>query len=355
MGRVGIYGDRAANILLQKADLLLCLGTRLAIPQIGYDLKDFARNASKWIVDVDETECKKFKNTDYKVLNQDVLQLLNDLNLNLENKFFKVSSDWLNEIENIWLELPRYNQIGPEPTSNSNFLHSAEIIKILNSKLKDDAIIVTDVGAGLLTGHYMYEARGKQRFFTSQGLGEMGFGLPGAIGAHFADPTKQIVCLNTDGAIMFNLQEMQLISEHKIPLKLFIFNNEGYAMIKISQKNLFGARISGSSKNSGISFPSFEKLAKLFNFHFYQVSASNFNEGLFDKMLNSNEAVLFEILMDPEQKYLPRLSTSKLDDGTFVSPPLEDLDPLISAELLERLLGQKLHPNSLKARENNVK
>ena len=351
MGRIGIYGDRAANIALQKADLLLCLGTRLAIPQIGYDLNDFARNATKWIVEIDETECIKFDNLKYQVLKTDVLYFLQDLDMLINIANINISKDWLKDLENIWGELPRYDQTGQNALKNKEYLHSADVIQVLNTKLKSDAIIVTDVGAGLLTGHYMYEAKGTQRFFTSQGLGEMGFGLPGAIGAHFAAPKKQIVCLNTDGGIMFNLQEMQLIPEHQIPLKLFIFNNNGYTMIKTSQQNLFGARFSGSSKETGISFPSFEKLADLFNFQYYRATNSNFNNDLFNEMLDSAKPVLFEIIMDPEQKYLPRLSTSKLSDGTLVSPPLEDLDPLISAELLQKLLGQKLHPNSLKSRE----
>ncbi len=351
MGRIGIYGDRAANIALQKADLLLCLGTRLAIPQIGYDLNDFARNATKWIVEIDETECIKFDNLKYQVLKTDVLYFLQDLDVLINKVNINISKDWRKDLEDIWGELPRYDQTGQNTLKNKEYLHSADVIQVLNTKLKNDAIIVTDVGAGLLTGHYMYEAKGTQRFFTSQGLGEMGFGLAGAIGAHFAAPKKQIVCLNTDGGIMFNLQEMQLIPEHKIPLKLFIFNNEGYAMIKISQQNLFGARFSGSSEETGISFPSFEKLADLFSFQYFRATNSNFNNNLFDEMLNSEKPVLFEIIMDPEQKYLPRLSTSKLSDGTLISPPIEDLDPLISAELLQKLLGQKLHPNSLKARE----
>jgi acetolactate synthase-1/2/3 large subunit len=351
MGRIGIYGDRAANIALQKADLLLCLGTRLAIPQIGYDSNDFARNATKWIVEIDETECIKFDNLKYQVLKTDVLYFLQDLDILINTANINISKDWLKDLENIWGELPRYDQTGQNALKNKEYLHSADVIQVLNTKLKSDAIIVTDVGAGLLTGHYMYEAKGTQRFFTSQGLGEMGFGLPGAIGAHFAAPKKQIVCLNTDGGIMFNLQEMQLIPEHQIPLKLFIFNNNGYTMIKTSQQNLFGARFSGSSKETGISFPSFEKLADLFNFQYYRATNSNFNNDLFNEMLDSAKPVLFEIIMDPEQKYLPRLSTGKLSDGTLVSPPLEDLDPLISVELLQKLLGQKLHPNSLKSRE----
>ena len=166
MGRIGLYGDRAANIALQKADLLLCLGTRLAIPQIGYSLTDFARNATKWIVDIDETECNKFDNPKYQVLNINALDFLKDFNMLLGITSIKVSNDWLNDLENIWKELPRYDQIGPEASKNKEYLHSTDVIKVLNKKLKNDAIIVTDVGAGLLTGHYMYEAKGTQRFFT---------------------------------------------------------------------------------------------------------------------------------------------------------------------------------------------
>ena len=351
MGRIGIYGDRAANIALQKADLLICLGTRLAIPQVGYDMNDFARNATKWIVEIDESECKKFDYPKYHVLKSDVLPFLQNLDVLLNKADVAKPKEWLLDLENIWNELPRYDQIGQKTIKNNEYLHSADVIQVLNAKLKSDAIIVTDVGAGLLTGHYMYEAKGTQRFFTSQGLGEMGFGLPGAIGAHFASPKKQIVCLNTDGGIMFNLQEMQLIPEHNIPLKLFIFNNNGYSMIKTSQQNLFGGRFSGSSGETGISFPSFEQLAHLFKFEYYRATSSNIGNDLFSEMLGSDNPVLFEIIMDPEQKYLPRLSTSKLSDGTLVSPPLEDLDPMISSELLQKLLGQELHPNSLKARE----
>jgi len=351
MGRIGIYGDRAANIALQKADLLICLGTRLAIPQVGYDMNDFARNATKWIVEIDESECDKFDNPKYHVLKSDVLLFLQNLDVLLNKTDVAISKEWLLDLEDIWNQLPRYDQIGQYTTKNNEYLHSADVIQVLNAKLKSDAIIVTDVGAGLLTGHYMYEAKGTQRFFTSQGLGEMGFGLPGAIGAHFASPKKQIVCLNTDGGIMFNLQEMQLIPQHKIPLKLFIFNNNGYSMIKTSQQNLFGGRFSGSSGETGISFPSFEQLAQLFKFEYYRATSSNISNDLFSEMLESDKPVLFEIIMDPEQKYLPRLSTSKLSDGTLVSPPLEDLDPMISSEILQKLLGQELHPNSIKARE----
>ena len=229
-------------------------------------------------------------------------------------------------------------------------VHSASVIEHLNHNLHDDAIVVTDVGAGLLTGHYLFSPGKDQRFFTSQGLGEMGFGLPGAIGAHFAAPKRQLVCLNTDGAIMFNLQELQVIAEHKIPMKLFIFNNDGYSMIKISQENLFAGRIAGSSVGSGISFPDFEQVARTFTLKYVRIDSNDDFVSKMNPALESDEGVLIEIIMSPSQKYLPRLATSKLADGTLVSPPLEDLDPLLSIENLEKYLGYRPTENSYRAR-----
>jgi acetolactate synthase-1/2/3 large subunit len=178
----------------------------------------------------------------------------------------------------------------------------------------------------------------------------MGFGLPGAIGAYFGCHDKQIISLNTDGGIMFNLQELQLIKEYKIPIKLFIFNNFGYSMIKISQDNLFSARYAGSTLESGISFPNFEDVAKTFGMNYYRANnLQSLNFNLVEK-LKDNESLLVEIIMSPDQKYLPRLATKKLENGTLISPPLEDLDPPISIELLEEMLGYKAHPMSYEAR-----
>jgi len=350
VGRIGIYGDRAANIALQKADLLLCIGNRLAIPQIGYDKPDFGRNATKWIIEIDPTECAKFMDTDWKVLNTSAIDFLQSINREKVTFDISLRKFWLDELKKLWKELPRMSQIGSIQDDESGTIHSASVIDFLNTHLHDDAIVVTDVGAGLLTGHYIFAPRAKQRFFTSQGLGEMGFGLPGAIGASFAAPHQQLVCLNTDGGIMFNLQELQLIKEHKIPIKLFIFNNDGYAMIKISQQNLFAGRISGSGTDSGISFPRFESIAKTFGLEYIEVRSKKDLDSKLMSSLESPYSVLIEVIMSPTQKYLPRLATSKLDDGSLISPPIEDLDPLLPIEDLERFLGYKAHHNSYRAR-----
>lgn len=351
VGRIGIYGDRAANIALQKSDLVLCIGTRLAIPQVGYDKADFGRGATKWVVEIDPSECSKFAEMDWTVLNisaRDFFSRIREVGL-LKNERQKYES-WRKEIEALWRALPRIDQVGPFLEELTNVVHSALVIDHLNQTLHNDAIVVTDVGAGLLTGHYLFAPSESQRLFTSQGLGEMGFGLPGAIGAYFAAPKRQLVCLDTDGGIMFNLQELQVIAEHKIPMKLFIFNNDGYSMIKISQENLFAGRIAGSTVGSGVSFPNFEQVAKTFGLKYIRVDSVEDFQLKMDPALESMEGVLIEIIMSPSQKYLPRLATSKLADGTLVSPPLEDLDPLLSIDDLEKYLGYRPTENSYRAR-----
>ena len=148
---------------------------------------------------------------------------------------------------------------------------------------------------------------------------------------------------------MFNLQELQVVKEHRIPLKLFVFNNLGYAMIRIAQDNLFDGRVAGSTVGSGVSFPDFNRIAKAFDLGYSRIN----NIGELSKAtlaLNSSEPELIEVIMDPEQKYLPRLATNRLSDGSFISPPIEDLDPMIELSKLEEFLGYRAHDNSYKAR-----
>jgi acetolactate synthase-1/2/3 large subunit len=142
MGRVGIYGDRAANIALQKSDFMMCLGTRLAIPQIGYDAKDFGRNATKWIIDIDPTECQKFTDFGWNVLNFDVFDFLFELNEYSEKQNIKINTEaWVKDLNEIWSKLPRMEQIGPKIKDSKVNIHSAEVIQFLNDEINEDAIV----------------------------------------------------------------------------------------------------------------------------------------------------------------------------------------------------------------------
>ena len=348
LGRIGIYGDRASNILLQKSDLILALGTRLAIPQVGYDKVDFGRLASKWVVDIDAGELEKFPADGWHPIHASV----SDFMAKLASESAAVSlhdyTDWRSEISRVWAALPREEQAGPGVPDG--YVHSLDVILAINDFAAADAVICTDVGAPLLNGHYALDAGEQRTIFTSQGLGEMGFGLPGAIGAYFGDTSRQLLCLNTDGAIMFNLQELQVVRHHAIPMKLFIFNNSGYSMIRISQNNLFEGRIEGSDTDKGISFPDFADLAHTFGFRHTALNSIDMVRDALPGLLSSPHAELIEIVMSPDQAYFPRLGTGKKADGSLVSPPIEDLTPLISIELLEEMLGYQPSAASFEVR-----
>jgi acetolactate synthase-1/2/3 large subunit len=204
--------------------------------------------------------------------------------------------------------------------------------------LASDAVVVTDVGAGLLSGHYGLESNGIRTIFTSQGLGEMGFGLPAAIGASLGAPKRQVVCLNTDGGIMFNLQELETLRNKSLPIKLVVFNNDGYSMIRISQENLFEGRLAGSDAGKDISFPSFKSLAETFGLGYARIDSIDALSEV-ESLLGSDQAVLIEVIMAPSQRYLPRLGTRKAADGSLSSPGLEDLDPPLPAAITARVRG----------------
>ena len=330
--------------------MLICIGTRLSIPQVGYNILDFARKAQKWIFEIDESECHKFDGLGWNVCKLDAFSAITMIIEKTKGIKYRNSEIWCNVIAEVKNVFPKIQTAIATQEIGDGYIHSVSAIQVINEMRRPNSTIVTDVGAGLLSGHYALESHEGDRIFTSQGLGEMGFGLPAAIGAFFADKERQLICLNTDGGIMFNLQELQLITEHLIPIKLFIFNNLGYSMIKISQENLFEKRLFGSTVKSGISFPSFKDLAHTFGLKYFAVSNIAQLRQLFPIINDCITAVLIEIVMAPTQKYLPRLGTSKTSSGDLVSPPLEDLDPLIKIETLEKYLGYRAHIDSYRAR-----
>ena len=181
---------------------------------------------------------------------------------------------------------------------------------------------------------------------TSTGLGEMGYGLPGAIGASFASGRGEILCFHSDGGMMMNLQELQTIDHYKLPIKTFVFNNDGYLMIKHTQKNLFGGKYTAVNKETDVSCPNFKKVANAFNMkYFYIKTWQEFNKKI-PLILKQKVPMIIEVMMDPEQFYHPKLGTGKNNKNIIVSPPLEDLSPLLSRDELEKNMIIPLHEKS---------
>jgi acetolactate synthase-1/2/3 large subunit len=344
-GRPGVYGNRASNLILQNADLIISVGTRMSIPMIGYVHNEFARKAKIIQVDIDKNEIKKLK----KKIN---LAINNDANIFFENILGNVKNNINEKSLNLWVNyckktIKKYPHIELKAHSDNNgFINSYKFLDKFSNYFRKNECIVTDMGTALLSGHQVLKIKDKQTLMTSTGLGEMGFGLPGAIGASFGKNKGEIICLNCDGGMMMNIQELQTIDHYKLPIKIFVFNNDGYLMIKHTQKNLFSGRYSAVNKKTGVSCPDFKKVAAAFNMKYYLIKSwKDFNLQI-PKILKEKKAIICDVIMDPEQFFYPKLSTAITKEGKIISPPLEDLSPLLSRSKLKDSMIIPIHKKS---------
>jgi len=342
-GRAGVYGQRAANFILQNSDLVFTIGTRLAIPQVGYDLGELARLAEIIVVDIDANEARKHGARVALPIVSDAGRFIAAL-LAAVNKPLGSYRDWILRCDDYrarypWVDMREHSDQAP-------FINSYRFMEKLVAHMKPDQVIVTDMGAGLLSGHQVIKIKPGQRMMTSTGLGEMGYGLPGAIGASFARDRGEVLCLNCDGGMMMNLQELQTMVHHQLPIKLFIFNNDGYLMIKHTQTSLFKGHQVAVDKRTGVSCPNYVHLAAGFGIPAYEVhSWADFDE-VVPRVQAANGPVICEVYMHPQQLYCPKLSLAPKADGSLVSPPLEDLSPLLPRDELRANMLGGLHPKS---------
>ena len=327
-GRFGIYGQRCANFIIQNSDLIIVFGSRLAIPQIGYDFSQFAPKAKIIIVDIDEKEGGKYKiNQHIKADCKDVLIELNQLNKNISIK----KNKWIKYCDNLKLKYPLISL----EHETEGYENSYKFIDTFSDFIGDDDIIVTDMGTALLSGHQAIKLKKNQVMFTSLGLGEMGYGLPGALGAGLAFPERKVICLNCDGGIMMNLQELHTIIENNVNVKIVIFNNDGYLMIKHTQNMMFKGRYNSVDKKTGVGLPNFKKLLPAFGYNYYHFDIKDREYSIKSFLDDPNPSVL-EVFMDPEQQFVPKVKGVLNEDNTIFSPPIEEMSPLLDLDLIEK-------------------
>ena len=342
-GRAGVYGQRAANFVLQNSNYVLAIGTRLAIPQIGYNLSELARTADIDVVDIDSNEATKNQTRTREHIVCDAGVFIDRLMAKLETVVLQSKGDWIDRCNYYKYEFP---WVSDEHPDRDGFINSYPFMEKLNKHFKPNQIVVTDMGTALLSGHQVLKFKPGQRFMTSTGLGEMGYGLPGAIGASIASNYGEVMCLNCDGGMMMNLQELQTMVHYNLPIKLFIFNNDGYLMIKHTQTALFKGNRIGVSKATGVSCPDFSKLATAFNIPSYQIRDWETCDDILERVQSTDGPVICEVFMHPNQVFSPKLGWTVMPDGTQVSSPLEDLSPLVSGDKLDKAMIIGLHEKS---------
>lgn len=340
-GRPGTIGTRAGNFAVQNADLVLILGSRMNIRQTSYNWPAFAPHALKIQVDIDAAELNKPTFRPDHAIHCDVKPLLLRLAALLKQSTYDKShyADWL-----AWCRerLARYPNVLPHHREYQGRINPYHFIDRLFDHLESDDIVACGNATACIVPFQVARIKMGQRMFSNSGSASMGYDLPAAIGAwfgalHARGEQRRVICLAGDGSLQMNIQELQTVVNYNIPLKLFVLNNGGYLSIRSSQGNFF-KRLAGAGPESGVTFPNFARVASA-----YGIASRTLNQAEFDneleEILESPGPVVCEVLLDETQGFEPRMSSRQLEDGSIITPPLEDMYPFLDrAELASNLI-----------------
>jgi acetolactate synthase-1/2/3 large subunit len=334
-GRPGTIGTRAGNFTVQNADLLLILGSRLNIRQVSYNWQAFAPRAFKIQVDIDPAEFTKPTVRPDMAVTGHLKPFLATLGTQLEAwQPLPQHAEWL-----AWCRerVASYPPVLPRQREFNGKINAYHFVERLFKGLDANDIVACGNATATIVPFQAGHIKPGMRMFSNSGSASMGYDLPAAIGAYFGavaarGAQKRVICLAGDGSIMMNLQELQTIAHHRLPIKIFVLNNRGYLSIRTSQKNFFG-RLGGEGPDSGVSFPDFIAVATAFGIPARRLATADFSSQLAE-ILAMDGPCLCDVVLDETQGFEPRMSSRKLDDGSIVTPPLEDMFPFLNRDEL---------------------
>lgn len=331
-GRIGVVGERCGNFTVNNCDLLIVLGSRLASSVTGYNPQTFSRDSYRVVVDIDENEHSKEGITINEFIHMD----LRDFFENEELMFSENDKrgKWLDKCQR-W----RGKWLFDEPflvENDENGINPYFVMRRLSSYSPSNTIFTHSAGSLVTCTWHRLEMKGQRRFLNSASGGDMGQELPGSIGAYFANlrdenEKAKVCCLTGDGSFQFNIQELQTIFHHQIPMVVIVLNNNGYSAIKITQKAYFGNMI-GVDADSGISFPEIKRISDAYKIkYFYIEKNSELNQETIENFFSLNEPCIVEIKVCDQERH-PKLSAQKMPDGSFQSQPFENMAPFLEKE-----------------------
>lgn len=328
IGRIGNKGDRAGNFAVQNADLVLVIGSRLSVSSTGHEYQLFAREAKIVIVDIDPIEHRK--NTvrvDY-FINADARRFLEQIKPPGLTNFAPWSGTCLTW-KNKWpVCLPEY--------ATSEKVNLYYFVDCLTRMMKPDAVLVSDAGSAFYVVSQGGQFNLEQRYVTSGGQADMGFSTPAAIGVSVARGHGEVLAITGDGSFQMNIQELQTIVHNRLPVKLFVWNNDGYLSIRASQAKFFEGRFIGTDSTSGVSFPDTGKIADAYGIKFFRVNTSSELGNVLKEVLAYDGPAICEVMCIRDQEIVPTVASYRKDDGTMVSRPIEDMYPFLDRDEFKR-------------------
>ncbi|MDD5584478.1 MAG: thiamine pyrophosphate-binding protein [Candidatus Omnitrophica bacterium] len=327
VGRPGTYGDRAANFTVQNADLLISIGCRLGIGLVGYDYKNFAPHAKKIVVDIDEQELLKPSVIPDIAIKTDARLFLTLLGQVL-GKYHLTNIAWRQKTQS-WKKM--YPVDLPQYLNEKKGINSYHFIRLFSEKMARNAVFVLDTGSCFHVYAQAFKVKFGQRHIVTGGLSTMGY-MPASIGVASANKGREVYCITGDGSIQMNLQELQTIIHNKLPVKIIIFNNNGYLLIRHTQKNFCEGRFIGESPATGVSFPDMRKIARAYGFPYLAISKNHELIKKLEKLKKMKGPLICEVMTPADQPLIPRVSSKKDNNGRFISMPYDDMYPFLPRE-----------------------
>jgi len=331
MGYPGIPATRYSNYVLQNADFLLIIGSRLNPAITAYAEENFAPNATKVIVDIDNNEINKLTIPFELKINTDAGIFIESLLANKAKHINKTRKQWIDYCINIKAKYPLSKEVQPLDNEGKvdGFMFADKLSGYMTS---EDVVIGSSSGRTCGISHMGLKLKRGQRFITSMGIGAMGWCLPSAIASCVASGKRRTILLEGDGSLQHNIQELALLNTYKLPIKLFAFSNSGYASIYVMQKNNFDSNYAGCNKESGVDFPSIESIALAYNLNYYVIKSNDEINTMLEKVMKDDSPVLCEVECSINFDEIPKSKTIANKDGTFSSSKLEYLYPFIDLD-----------------------
>lgn len=328
-GRSGSLGHRAGNFVVQNSDLIITIGARLNIRVVSYNWEFFAREAKKIVVDIDPNELKKHTveidipvEADAKVFCSELLEAIDSAKL-------PSYREWIERCQHYRRDFPT---ITDERQMISDVVDSYNFYDVFSNISRDDDIFVFGNGTACVASYQSLRLRKNQKVVVNSGCASMGYDVPAAIGACYANVQHDVICVTGDGSLQMNIQEFQTIIHNQLPIKLFVLNNDGYISIRNTQGGFFKGHYVGSTHESGISCPDTIKIAQAYGFTTYKIDNQNDLANDISKVLAMKGPVVCEVMLSPSEKMEPKLSSEAKPDGRMVSKPLEDMFPFLDRE-----------------------
>ena len=330
IGKTGVKGDRPANFAMQNSDLILAIGTSLHITVVGYDYEQFARAAKKVVIDIDITSHLKKSIKIDRLIESDARYALTEILSKLKKLKLDRSRDWLEHCVD-WKN--RYPVCLPEYKNTIGGINLYSFMERLSALAGAGDVFMGDAGSAIYAvSQGVKLVCDDQRYIPSSAMATMGYTVPAAIGVSAALGDKRVLAITGDGSLQQNIQELQTYLHYKFPIKLFVWNNDGYLSIRASQKNYFEERYIGEGSRSGVSMPDTMKIAAAYGIAHARVDDLAGLELAIIKAFEHDGPYILEVITPPEQPIIPTVSSRVNADGSMSSRPLEDMAPFLSRE-----------------------